>query len=62
MDLKSQHAMEIQELNNKIDGLQADNTTKQSIKYEAEAMYARCQILEGQLERLVTENAHMREA
>jgi len=37
----------MQELNNKIDGLQADNVTKKSIKYEAEAMYARCQILEG---------------
>ena len=41
---------------------QSDSTTKESLRLENEALYAKCQILEGQLERLAIENDHIREA
>ena len=46
-DLLSGHAYEVEQFQRKIDSITTENTSKQSLKYEAEAMYARCQILEG---------------
>ena len=49
-------------MNRKFEAQRADNVTKQHLKYEAEALYSKCQQLESQLERVVTENAYIREA
>jgi len=56
------HASELDAMKKKLQILQSDSTTKESLRVENEALYAKCQILEGQLERLALENDHIREA
>ena len=56
------NASEIEAMNKKLLVHQSDSTTKESLRQESEALYAKCQILEGQLERLAVENDHIREA
>lgn len=60
--LMTQHGEVVEQLERKVASLAADKESKQALKYEAEAMYAKCQILEGQMERLMTENQHIRES